>query len=80
MKLSTVRWILWGLVGVIALLVLIGFLWGDPARWIWYAIYVGIVYTVVKLIFWRCPHCGKLLGNLRLRSKYCYYCEKNIEE
>lgn len=83
MKLSTARWILRGFLGLIVLAVAIGIFseeQGAMARWIWNAVGIGVLYTVFKLIFWRCPHCGRLLGKMRLDTEYCYYCSEKLEE
>ncbi len=79
MKLSAARGILWALVGLMVVAVVIGLFTGNLSLWIWNALVLCVVYTVVKLLFWRCPHCGRLLGDLRQHSEYCYYCEEKIE-
>ena len=81
LKISAVRKILWGVLGVIVLALVLGFVGVFSMQMaIEIAIMLGVVYTAVKLLFWRCPHCGRLLGGLRLSSKYCYYCEEKIED
>lgn len=81
LKISAVRKILWGVLGVIVLALVLGFVGVFSMQMaIEIAIMLGVVYTVVKLVFWRCPHCGRLLGGLRQYSKECYYCGENVEE
>ena len=83
MKLSVARKILWGLT-VLAVAAVIGY--GLSLQELWRTVFAAAalllvaVYIGIKLLFWRCPHCGKQLGKLRLGRKYCYYCDKNVED
>ena len=80
MKLSTARWVLRAVLGGIVVVLALGFVGVFSMRVaIYNAFTIGVLYTVFKLIFWRCPHCGRLLGDLRQHSEYCYYCEEKIE-
>lgn len=80
MKLSTVKSICFGLLGVFCLLMLLLLLIPEPA--LGYAA-VGIVVFIgiFLLAFWRCPHCGRCLGQMELskKAKYCRYCGKEID-
>ena len=81
MKLSTARWILRAALGVIVVVLALGFVGVFSMKLaIGNAFTIGILYTILKLVFWRCPHCGRLLGGLKLRSDCCYYCEEKLEE
>ena len=81
MKLSTARWILRALLGVIVAVLALGFVGVFSMQLaIGNAFSIGILYTVFKLLFWRCPHCGRLLGKIRLDTEFCYYCEEKLEE
>lgn len=81
LKIPLVRKILWGVLGIIAVVLVLGFVGVFSLQLaIELAIMLGVVYTAVKLVFWRCPHCGRLLGGLRQYSKECYYCGENVEE
>jgi len=81
MKLSTARWILRAVLGVIVVVLALGFVGVFSMRVaIYNAFTIGILYTILKLLFWRCPHCGRLLGGMKLRSENCYYCEEKLEE
>lgn len=83
LKLSAVRKILWGLM-LLAVAAAVAYVLSMQEFWqsvFAVAVIVLLVaYMVIKLMFWRCPHCGRLLGRLRLHSEYCYYCEGKIEE
>ena len=35
---------------------------------------------VTMLIFWRCPHCGRLQGRLFEVGDYCTYCGGRLDE
>ncbi len=37
-----------------------------------------IAQTVVKLQFWKCPHCGKFLGK-QLGPQHCRHCGEKVE-
>lgn len=82
-KIAAVRKILRGLM-LLAIAAAVGYVL--CLEELWQDIFAGAVilllvaYMVVKLVLWRCPHCGKLLGALRLPSKECYYCGENVEE
>lgn len=82
LKLSVVRKIITALTGLL-IVTLVGYFFSiEPLyRAIWgvSTLVVAAAYIAVKLIFWRCPHCGRLLGKLKLDSDICYYCEKRIE-
>ena len=83
LKISAARKILWGLM-VLAVAAAVCYVLSLQEFWrTFFAVTVIVLlvaYMVVKLLFWRCPHCGRLLGGLRLHSKYCYYCEEPVED
>ena len=37
--------------------------------------FVAVIVTV-RIVFWKCPHCGKLLG--RNTKYFCSYCGKKL--
>lgn len=82
MKLKTVRTfnrILSGTALALALLLSIVRSYNEPAR-IVLAVAVGILLVgvlVLKLVFWRCPHCGARLG--RDVKQYCTSCGKPLD-
>ena len=83
LKISAARKILWGLM---ILAVAAAVCYGLSLQEFWRTFFAVMVivllvaYMMVKLLFWRCPHCGRLLGGLRQYSKECYYCGENVEE
>lgn len=81
MKLATARLILRALIAAVAAALILGFVGlYSMVLAIEIAIALGVVYTAVKLLFWRCPHCGRILGSLRLDTAECYYCKEKLEE
>ena len=38
-----------------------------------------IVAAIFQRMFWKCPFCGKFLGRLDDKGKYCRHCGKEIE-
>lgn len=83
LKLSVVRKIITALTGLLVV-TLVGYFFSLEPVWraIWgiSTLVVAAAYIAVKLLFWRCPHCGRLLGNMKLSSDCCYYCEQKLEE
>lgn len=83
LKLSVVRKIITGLTGLLVV-ALFGYFFSIESVWraIWgiSTLVAAAAYIAVKLLFWRCPHCGRLLGNMKLNSDRCYYCEEKLEE
>ncbi len=83
LKISAARKILWALM-LLAIAAAVAYVLS--VQDVWQSVFAAAVivllvaYMAVKLLFWRCPHCGRLLGGLRLTSKYCYYCEEKIED
>lgn len=83
LKLSTVKKVLWGLTVLIVIAVVGYFFSGQEMYqdlWLLAIVVLALLYAAVKLLFWRCPHCGRLLGKLRLDSDYCYYCEEKLDK
>ena len=82
-KLSAVRKMIAGLT-VLLVVALVGYFFSLESLWraVWgiSTLVVATLYIAVKLLFWRCPHCGRLLGNMKLNSDCCYYCEEKLEE
>lgn len=37
---------------------------------------IAVIYTVLYMKFWRCPHCDTLLG--RTGGTHCPQCEKDV--
>ncbi len=37
-----------------------------------------IAQTVVRICFWKCPHCGRILGK-QLGPQHCRYCGEKVE-
>lgn len=83
LKLSVVRKIITALTGLLVV-TLVGYFFSLESLWraVWgiSTLVVAAAYIAVKLLFWRCPHCGRLLGNMKLNSDQCYYCEEKLEE
>ena len=59
---------------MIVLLVLGVFLSMRPLFYV--AIAVAVIYTVLYMKLWRCPHCGTLLT--RTGGTVCIQCEKDV--
>ncbi len=80
MRLKTVKTICYTLLAVFCILMLFLLLTQTPAFG-YAAIGIAALIGVFMAAFWRCPHCGKNLGQLGISSKakYCRYCGKEID-
>ncbi len=80
MQLKTVKTICFTLVAVCCIFLLLLLLM--PVSAFGYAAIGAVALMgVFLLLFWRCPHCGKGLGQMEISSKakYCRYCGKEID-
>lgn len=80
MKLRTVKKIAYILLGVLGLFML---LWLLMPRSIFGYMVIGAIPFIGIFIFafWRCPNCGKCLGQMEMgnKAKYCRYCGEEID-
>lgn len=70
-----ILWVsLWALAALVALGALLEKSWLIVA-----AVAAVLVWLVLELSWWRCPHCGKFLGHLDQKT-YCPYCGESLYE
>ncbi len=43
------------------------------------ALVFGIADVIFQMIFWKCPHCGKNLGRIGEKRRFCSNCGKEID-
>ncbi|MEG1548758.1 MAG: hypothetical protein RR313_10450 [Anaerovoracaceae bacterium] len=79
MKLSKVKTIAYILIGTICVLLVAMGITG-VATFGFIASAVMLATAVFEWKFWRCPYCGKCLGPLYDKAKYCRHCGKEIEK
>ncbi len=77
MKLKTTRHVLFLLLGVFAALMLAMILTGN-ASFGYAAIVPVLIFGVVDVLFWKCPHCNKPLGPL-VGVSHCMKCGEEIK-
>lgn len=75
MNLKKAKTILSALIYLMILLLVLFVLFRTKAL-IYVCIAFGIVYTILYMKLWRCPHCGAVLG--RSGGTLCPGCEKDV--
>lgn len=74
MDLKTTKKILSALIVTAIIFLILGVIFWKPLLYLCVAL--AVIYTVLYLKFWRCPHCGEVLG--RYGGTTCYRCEKDV--
>ena len=39
-----------------------------------------VVYTILAIVWWRCPHCGRYLGRIPPFSSHCPHCGNELDD
>jgi len=39
-----------------------------------------IVYVILYCVWWRCPHCGRMLGRTLFFTEFCRFCGKPLTD
>lgn len=74
MDLKKTKKILSVLIVTAFILLVLGVTYWKPLLYICVAL--AVIYTAVYMKFWRCPHCGELLG--RYGGTTCHHCDKDV--
>lgn len=77
MELKTVQRICYAFIGLISVLLFL-LMFVKQVFFGYAAIAVIIVYAVFNIAFWRCPACGKCLGQLGKQS-FCRFCGEELD-
>ena len=80
MKLSTARKVVWGLYVLIILAAILHIIFRTKIS-LFLVIAVCIVYFIVRFVYLRCPHCGRVLDRIAMfkSAANCPYCGKELD-
>lgn len=51
----------------------------DPIA-LFFIILPFIVYIILYCVWWRCPHCGRMLGRTLFFTEFCRFCGKSLTD
>ncbi|WP_434310076.1 hypothetical protein [Hominifimenecus sp. rT4P-3] len=78
MKLRKVKIMIYIMIGIMGILLLAMMV--TKILVLGYIVSATLIATAIfERLYWKCPYCGRFLGCLNDRGKYCQHCGKEIE-